>query len=30
MLVLNDAINPAAYAFLQRDVKKEIKRLIDV
>ena len=25
MLVLNDAINPVAYAFLQRDVKKEIK-----
>ena len=28
LLVLNSAINPVAYAFLKRDIKKEIKRLL--
>ena len=28
LLVLNSAINPIAYAFLKRDIKKEIKRRI--
>ena len=28
MLVLNSAINPWAYAFFKRDIKKEFKRLI--
>ena len=26
LLVLNSAINPVAYAFFKRDIKKEIKR----
>ena len=28
VLVLNSAINPLAYAFLKRDIKKEFKRLV--
>ena len=28
MLVLNSAVNPWAYAFFKRDIKKEIKRLV--
>ena len=28
LLVLNSAINPAAYAFFKRDIKKEIKRAL--
>ena len=28
MLVLNSPVNPWAYAFFKRDIKKEIKRLI--
>ena len=28
LLVLNSAINPVAYAFFKRDIKKEIKRLL--
>ena len=28
VLVLNSAINPLAYAFVKRDVKKEFRRLI--
>ena len=28
LLVLNSAINPLAYAFLKRDIKKEFRRLI--
>ena len=28
ILVLNSAVNPLAYAFFKRDIKKEIKRLI--
>ena len=28
-LVLNSAINPLAYAFFKRDIKKEFRRLID-
>ena len=30
MLVLNSAVNPLAYAFFKRDIKKEIKRLVFV
>ena len=29
VLVLNSAINPVAYAFFKRDIKKEFKRLVD-
>ena len=28
ILVLNSAINPLAYAFFKRDIKKEFKRLV--
>ena len=28
LLVLNSAINPLAYAFFKRDIKKEFKRLV--
>ena len=28
ILVLNSAINPLAYAFFKRDIKKELKRLV--
>ena len=28
LLVLNSAINPVAYAFFKRDIKKEVKRSI--
>ena len=28
VLVLNSAINPLAYAFFKRDIKKEFKRLV--
>ena len=30
VLVLNSAINPLAYAFFKRDVKKEFRRLISI
>ena len=29
LLVLNSAVNPLAYAFFKRDIKKEFKKLID-
>ena len=28
VLVLNSAINPLAYAFLKRDIKREFKRIV--
>ena len=30
MLVINSAVNPLAYAFFKRDIKKELKRLVPV